>query len=560
MSGPNNLPQEIHFQILNHLDAYSKSHYVSVCKNWSKPAKWELYRTVKLSDVDQLNKLIATLSSNPCLGELVISLTLKFHIPTQDMLQTLIQCTPHMEIFHVKQGMTSIMYDTIAKVGHHWTSLHALDSPDWRRKHDNYYKALLSLSSSLTKIDIIVPSEEVLYAPGPNYLAFLSLRESKFSKVKELVCHTSYPSRKRSTELRTLDHALSQFMGLESVELQLFELEDDQAYLAKVQPNLGVKQLKVDVNHMTDILLYYLLKKFPSVNCFEFWHQSSYDCKPFYLSANWIQLMTRYLQLMDRYTIILRDASNQMELVSRLESQLATGTSDIKLHYNNDPRWYSNYEASIWFERGHILANQLKEISIDPSLLSSETFMYTISDYLKMANHLCLYNKAKERLDISYGLNEIISRCSRLNSLTITRCTLFESSMLHVSPSLTTLNLVKCSISTEAFEYLSRTFQGLTNVHIQHVSIESRFQWIHMPYTSADIFSLEFDPLPSQTSIVLQVVTLDTTCYYELKNQYLESISMDVYESQVKSKEVIQFKIVLKSVVQVSIRCLTFCS
>ncbi|KAI8365103.1 hypothetical protein BD560DRAFT_402117 [Blakeslea trispora] len=553
MLGANNLPQEIHFLILNQLDTCTKSHYVSVCKNWSKPATWELYRTVKLSHIDQLNKLTVTLSSNPYLGELVISLTLKFEITTPDMLQTVIQHTPNMEAFHVRLGMTSDMFDVIAKAcytGHHWKLLHSVDFPDWRRKHDSYYKTLLSLSRSLTKIDLMVQTS---YAPGPNYLLFLS-RKSEFRHIKHLICHTSYPSRKRSTELKALDLTLDGFMGLESVEIRLFELEDDQAYLDKVESNQRVKQLKVNVNHMTDTLLVYLCKKFPGVRQFEFWHQSSYDCKSFRLSSLWIQMMTRFVQPMDHFQIVLHDATNQMELVSCLESQLRSGTSNTKLQYNNDPQWYSNYEASIWFER-HLTTRHGKEMTLDPSLLS-KAFMSKISEYLKLADSLCLYNKARERTDLSCSLSEMIAHCSTLSSLSIAHCSLETSMLRSCLNSPTTLRLDRCAVSAQAFEYLSHVFVGLKDITIVNPVLSQSFQLINMPHTSANVFTLKLNQLPNRTSFVFQIDTVDATTYYELKHQCLQSILASTFETRIQDTKVMQFKIVLKSVVKINIHCL----
>ncbi|KAI8347591.1 hypothetical protein EDC96DRAFT_520936 [Choanephora cucurbitarum] len=520
-----NLPTEIHLQILTFADKNTLLEYQLVCRNWTMPARQILYRKVSLTSYSQFQKFAETIAFHPYLGILVVALNvndLRFtNYDDQDngfsenyaTFDLLIHHTPNMEAFCSNVGIPGSLYTAIttARQEGYWTQLRSITDPKWYNDHTHYFAALVAFRQSLTELETPIR----LSCGPPSFEEWLfDSKKSEFVNLKKMCCYTG-----GTVSMEAIDNIMNGFPRLISVHLNLCQVYYQDIYASEIIPEMNIRTLFIEVEHLTNTLIHYICTKFPRVDDLTI-HASmssvSIGCS---LSRAAINSLVVYLQSMNKFDVSFGLLENQKELVAALSRVCWQGNQRVVLTLNdNNGCLFSRVKIQV--EKA-LLGSSYRVMKVkNPTCLKLLVQDWII--YLGLVDKLELGDtNLKTVRDISSCIDELILYCEQVKALVLSNCLIncFNSTLSQTS--LSYLSLEDCVCSLEGYQAISRVFINLKHFSIIQSRPHNRHMIISMPYSSIDSFKFESDPLWHLDCFYLQVSTKSRFERYKYNNRHM---------------------------------------
>ncbi|KAI8377143.1 hypothetical protein EDC96DRAFT_494646 [Choanephora cucurbitarum] len=118
-----------------------------------------------------------------------------------------------------------------------------------------------------------------------------------------------------SLDLLDLDESIDRLPSLRSLHLCIHQLIGSNAHLYSSEPNDRIECLTLSVNWLTDVLLNYIVLKFPNLRHFELIQNRTSSDRVSSVGRVSVQRFASYLTQMDFFHIVLIEKANRGDLL-----------------------------------------------------------------------------------------------------------------------------------------------------------------------------------------------------------------------------------------------------
>ncbi|OBZ91444.1 hypothetical protein A0J61_00496 [Choanephora cucurbitarum] len=125
-----------------------------------------------------------------------------------------------------------------------------------------------------------------------------------------------------SLDLLDLDESIDLLPSLRSLHLSIHQLIGSNAHLYSSEPNAEIECLTLSVNWLTDVLLNYIVLKFPNLRHFELIQNRTSSDRVSSLGNTSVQRFASYLAQVDYFRIVLVEKANREDLLDLFDDVL----------------------------------------------------------------------------------------------------------------------------------------------------------------------------------------------------------------------------------------------
>ncbi|KAI8354102.1 hypothetical protein EDC96DRAFT_546335 [Choanephora cucurbitarum] len=263
------LPSEVHFRVLKHLNYSDLKQYGLVSRQWRRMAQHALFEEVSLYSEEKLDSLLDMLTGSPFVGSSVSIITLSMPISKNRASQysRLIRLTPNVKTLRAKANDERLFQTVLLEMQKgHWKQLHRVLEEDMSNNVKislcrDYYRLISTIQDKIVFVMLNIPSDpNSLNQPScfqfPSYIT----KQTRFNAAEALIC-----SSRGKAEIKVLEDALALCPNAVCLVLSHTSLDWYEDRTTNIEPNTTVKGFSVTLGEYTEGSLNYICQKFPEV-------------------------------------------------------------------------------------------------------------------------------------------------------------------------------------------------------------------------------------------------------------------------------------------------------
>ncbi|KAI8330920.1 hypothetical protein BD560DRAFT_416100 [Blakeslea trispora] len=538
----NNLPHELQWRILSHLNATDQKQYSLVSRNCRDAALYRMLGNCCIKSDEDLDGLIGLLvkssSMSSCVQKLKI-LQSNFHGHDKQY-STLIQLTPKLK--EIEIGSSEDLFQMVLQEIHHghWPHLNRIYSPLCK-----YYYAIASaIQDRLLNIVLDISSNTGTSSEPHCFQSALHItRETRFDAVENLEIHG-----RETATVQSLEDAIKLCPNAVYTKLCLLSLDQHEDRLVHIEPTTRIKELHIDSKDISEAYLDYVCRKFSKVDKLQF-KVSSLDIEGMNQSWRASTQLVDYLYSIDNYSLSVgQDVEDCLPLFHALLSRQWPG------------------EMSIYFCRSGF---EVKNDKSKPK--TSKLDIFGIREVLDPTQaYTRTYLSQLDELGITSSNSEdiwILSHCSQLKTLWLfyNDDTDYDDTVLPI----TYLDLELApnydqAHTSRGIDFINRFVactpylrEALFTFHYSDDALYDGYEYhdlaiLNMPFISFDSLTVTFSDVSPKDLVYLHLIQSGVEAYYR-EHQHepqLSEISDSEFERSASESEmkVIRIRLICKDI------------